>query len=578
MRSHFFASLGFMLGVIAASAMAGCTPAGTLTPTSAPTAIATATRPPVLGTNEAVTPMPEAAAQSALIGMRDRGAVRVGILYNYPPFGVLTDDGQVEGYEAELVRQIAERWGVEVEFVQVTRQTRLPLLTEGDVDLIAGAMPHRRELEAIAEFSDTTFRSGYVILTQASSGIQTSADIGAGPVGLLGSDAQDFFASYAAQQGITPTIQPYETADEAASALSEGAVRAIVGRREQVMLASLAVPDAVILNEFLYMEPYAFAVRRGDTPLRELINLTLQDIAAEGAFGELFTANFFGYAADQLRTIAGESTFTLQSFPVDLATTASIVERIKAGEALRVAGMNLSAAPASFDSQPIIDGYNRAIVNEMARRWNVPVVEVPDTSGEAGLPLLQSGQADIVVGIRPNQSLIGVVAVTQPYYTRGLRMIHMNDVTVYGIGDLEGKPSMAVPPVETSEDVIRDNNGAPRIQTAESFEDAFDALTSRGVYALVGDEYALMLMAQSDERIEVDERLYRPTEYVMAVPRGDSDFLALVNFTLQNMALDGTLDQLRSQYFGPYIPEGAELEAFSIEIWPGVGEFLGVNH
>ena len=35
--------------------------------------------------------------------------------------------------------------------------------------------------------------------------------------------------------------------------------------------------------------------------------------------------------------------------------------------------------------------------------------------------------------------MIGVVAFSQPYYLRGIRLIHMDDVTISGIGDLEGK-------------------------------------------------------------------------------------------------------------------------------------------
>src|SRR5690349_8779933 len=51
------------------------------------------------------------------------GVVRVGILYNEIPFGLLNIRGEVSGYDADLARSMAEQWGVEVEFVQVTRQT-----------------------------------------------------------------------------------------------------------------------------------------------------------------------------------------------------------------------------------------------------------------------------------------------------------------------------------------------------------------------------------------------------------------------------------------------------------------------
>jgi ABC-type amino acid transport substrate-binding protein len=242
-----------------------------------------------------------------------------------------------------------------------------------------------------------------------------------------------------------------------------------------------------------------------------------------------------------------------------------------------VAGLALDAQPGRFDAQLIVDGYNRAIINEMARRWNAPVSELSGSTEQAGLDLLKSGQADLVVGVHPDLSMIGQIALSQSYYQRSLRLIHMQSVTVLGIYDLEAKESVAVEPVALSEDLIRDNNDFPRVTQAASNEEAFQALTAGSVYAVVGDEFSLMLMIQTDDRLEVIGKRYRPMDYAMAVPSYDTEFQALVDFTLQNMKMDGTLDRLREQYFNPYMPAEDPLEPLEFEIWPGDGSYLGVG-
>jgi ABC-type amino acid transport substrate-binding protein len=487
----------------------------------------------------AVTPTAASVTESALVQIRQQGKVRVGVLYNYAPFGYLARDGQVKGYEVELMRQISERWSVEPEFIQVTRQTRLPMLMSGEVDIIAAAMPHRRDLEQYVEFTDTTFLSGYAVLVQSTSAISTLADIGIGPVVVVGREAEAVLNEYMFRTGMTLTTQVVNEVDEASALLTSSTVRAVIGRREQLILATSTVPDSLVLDELVLTEPYAFAVRRGDIPLRDVINLTFQ------------------------------------SFPVSLPDHVSVIERFQLGEPIRVAGMNLTAETAMFDGQPVVDGYNRAVINEMARRWGVPVVEAPDSAGSTGTNMLNAGQVDLVVGLRPEKSLIGNVSFSVPYYLRGIRLIHMDDVAIAGIADLESKPSMAVPPTDVSQDLIDDNNVVPRIQTSESLTDAFEALTSRGVYALVGDEFSIMLMAQVEPKIKVDERIYRQVAHVMAVSTYDPDFLTLVNVTLQDMWIDGTLLQLQEQYFRPYMPAGQELELPEIEIWPGDTSFPG---
>jgi len=568
--------LGRML-FVAVLWLAGCNTGESTKPALqvTPVILVTPIYAPSSRTDPNLTPTASPVAESSLIEIRKRGEVRVGVLYNYSPFGYLAHDGQVEGFEAELIRKIAEKWGVNPIFVQVTRQTRLPMLMSGDVDILAAAMPHRRELEQFVTFTTSTFKSGYTALVSSSSGIASIAQIGGGPVAVIGHESEAMFSQYAAQNGLASTIQLVDSPEAAAALLTSSSVRAVIGRREALILANSSAPDSTVLTEFIATEPYAFAVRRGDYPLRDLIDLTLQNLASDNTLGTVFSDTFFGYTPDPYPLLAGDSSYDYPNFSAEISTQESALERFRRGEPLRVAGIALLAIPVPFDGQPIIDGYNRAVINEMARRWNVPVAEIPDSAGTVGIGLLQSGQADVVLGIRPEKSMIGTLGLSKPYYQRGLRLAHMDDVTIAGISDLDGKPSLAAPPLDIAEDLIKKNNSFPRIDTTDSYQSAFEAITSRGAYALVGDEFSLELIAQADDRIVLDEKVYRQTGYVVAVAVQDSDFLALINFTLQDMAMDGTLQRLADQYLKPYVPPGQEVELPDLEQWPGDGSFLG---
>jgi len=562
----------------------GCAPAAaepeeiddepTLTPT--PAASPTPTRTPVAVTDGDELAVPPLVTTSALEAIRDRGAVRVGVLYNYLPLAGLADNGEVHGYEAALMRKIAERWGVEVEFVQVTRQTRLPMLNSGEVDLLAAAVPHTRDMEQFVEFSNTTFLGGYAAMVRSDTAEQGLALLTNGAIGAVGQDSADAVMAYAEQEGFEPAVQVFGTDEEAAQALADVRVNSVIGRREQLMLHAQS-EGMDLLSEYIREEPYAFAVRRGDVALRDLLDLTLQDIIAAGELGAIFSTAFYGQPADVFPERLGEPSFTFENFPAELSDAPAVIDRIREGAALRVAGLQLAEQYGPFDSQSVYDGYNRAVINEMARRWEVPVEEIPQSVGQAGLDRLAAGEADIVVGLRSDRSLVGRVALSEPYFTRGLRVIHMEDVAIRNVLDLELKPAIAAPPVDESQDIIEDNNQLPRVTAVESFDEAYETLRTRAVYAIVGDEYALLMMAEQDEEMALVDERYRPREHAMALPRHDPDFLALVNFTLQDMLADGTLDELREQYFGPLLPDEAELDELEMEIWPGDASFLGVG-
>lgn len=537
----------------------------------------TPTRTPVPAEAVSVTPVPASVEESALAGIRDRGELRVGVLYNYLPLAGLAENGDVQGYEVALARHIAERWGVEITFVQVTRQTGLPMLYDGEVDMLAAAMPHRRELEQYVEFTATTFRGGYGVLVRADTAEQGLGILGNGAVAAVGNDAAEMLAQQAEGLGFEPAVQPYDGITAAVQALADIQVNSVVARREQLMLPDQSSEGFALLEDPLLQEPYAFVVRRGDVALRDLLDLTIQDIVAAGEIGSIFSTSFYGLPADVFPEWTGEPAFTFENFPTELPEGPSVFERIQQGEPLRVSGLELAEEYGRFDSQAIYDGYNRAVVNEMARRWGVSVEEQPQSTGQAGIDRLHAGEADLVVGLRSDLGLVGQVALSEAYYSRGLRLIHLEDVNVLSVLDLEVSPSIATNPVDESQAIIEDNNQAPRVTAMESFEEAYEGLQTRAYYAAVGDEYALMLMAQEDDTIEVDERLYRPQTFVMGLPRHDPDFLELVNFTLQDMHRDGTLEELRQQYFGPYQLEDAETEPFDMEVWPGDGSYLGIG-
>ncbi len=510
--------------------------------------------------------------------IRSRGVIRVGALYNARPFSYLADNGTVQGYEADLMRRVADQWELDIEFHQVTRQTWQDDLAEGRVDVVIGRIPHTRDLEAIVEFSVSTFPGGYRAVVATDSGVESLGQLSGAAVAAIRGDAAQALATWSAEAGIPLDVRVVNVPEEGVAALLERAeVRAVVGTHEDMLLLQSANNELEMMQEPITEEPYGLVVRQGELALRELLDISLYKVFSGGTAGELLALHFYGISTETPTAIPGEPSQNMANITTVTPPDVSVMDRIRAGEAIRIAGLDLASEPLTFDSTPIIDGYNRAVINEMARRWNVPVTELPGTYGDAAVDMVLAGSADIAVGITPDQSRIGQVGQSAAYYDVGLRLIDTEDAVVNGVGDLEFRAVIAVQPVDTSTDMIEENNAFPSVETAETLEDAFRQLIGNVVFAVVGDEYSVVLMSRADNRIQVFERRYRPSARVMIVPRNDGDFHALVNITLQDMYQDGTIERLRQQYFGPYLPEDATLEPWEMEIWPGDSGYLGIS-
>ena len=75
-----------------------------------------------------------------------RGTINIGVLIDLPPYGLLNDKQEPDGYDIEVARLLGKYMGVKVNLMQVTASNRLPFLVTNKVDLIVatfGITPER---------------------------------------------------------------------------------------------------------------------------------------------------------------------------------------------------------------------------------------------------------------------------------------------------------------------------------------------------------------------------------------------------------------------------------------------------
>lgn len=106
-----------------------------------------------------------------------RGVLIVGVKTDYPPFGFRDISGQLVGFEVDLARNIADRFGLQLELAGVTSANRLQKLEDGSVDLIIatlGDTAQRREIATIVE--PAYYASGVTLLAPRNRKLEDWAD------------------------------------------------------------------------------------------------------------------------------------------------------------------------------------------------------------------------------------------------------------------------------------------------------------------------------------------------------------------------------------------------------------------
>ncbi|MFN2359478.1 MAG: ABC transporter permease subunit [Marinobacter sp.] len=99
--------------------------------------------------------------------IQDRGTLVVGVKGDYPPWGMVDDQGELVGLEPDLAEHLAERMGVELELKAVTSSNRLQRLDQGLVDVVIATLGdtavRRKKADLVAP---SYYSSGVRLLTR----------------------------------------------------------------------------------------------------------------------------------------------------------------------------------------------------------------------------------------------------------------------------------------------------------------------------------------------------------------------------------------------------------------------------
>src|SRR3712207_6915399 len=87
--------------------------------------------------------------------LQDKGEIAIGVKYDVPPFGFKNpQSGDIEGFDIDLGKRIAEKLGVKPKFVEAISDNRIPFLQAGTADVILSTMTINAERDLEIDFSE----------------------------------------------------------------------------------------------------------------------------------------------------------------------------------------------------------------------------------------------------------------------------------------------------------------------------------------------------------------------------------------------------------------------------------------
>lgn len=243
------------------------------------------------------------ASAQTLKKVTDNNKITVAYRESSVPFSYLISQIKAVGFSVDLteailddVRKAVKKPNLEVAYLSVTSQNRIPLLMNGSIDLECGSTTNNSTRGKDVAFAINHFYTGTRLLTKTSSGVQNYADLAGKTVAsTTGTTNALVMRKYNAEKNLDMKILLGKDHDD--SLLLVEGDRALAFAMDDILLFGLRAnaknPGSLhVVGDSLQVEPYACMLRKDDPEFKAVVDGTISRLMKSGEFSKMYTKWF----------------------------------------------------------------------------------------------------------------------------------------------------------------------------------------------------------------------------------------------------------------------------------------------
>ncbi|MFD2205205.1 cystine ABC transporter substrate-binding protein [Kiloniella antarctica] len=222
-----------------------------------------------------------------LTEIKERGTILIGLEATYPPFNYQDENGKLVGFEVDVAKALAERLGVNAEFVPTKWDGMLAGLETKRFDIITNQVTITEDRQKKYDFTQPYTVSGIQVITRSDKqdDFKTPTDLAGKYVGVgLGSNYEEWLSENVPDAEVS-------TYDDNATKLQD----LLVGRLDAFLNDRLAAAyllknsggKVVAAGEPFDKQRMGVALRKGNETLLQALNKGLDELRADGTLAAI---------------------------------------------------------------------------------------------------------------------------------------------------------------------------------------------------------------------------------------------------------------------------------------------------
>lgn len=216
----------------------------------------------------------------------DTRVIRASGDSDYPPYEFNDENGTPSGFNVDIMNAVAGVMGLTVDIRLGPWNTVRPSLEQGEIDMLLG-MYYSRERDRLVDFSQPYLTVYHSMFVRKDSKIRDIGDLKDKTVIVEEGDIMD---DYVRRNDLAGDIVTAESQAEALRLLASGKYDCFLGSKLHglSLIGEYRLDNIEAVGDPFSPREYCFAVREGDTELRETLNEGLAIIAQTGVYDKIY--------------------------------------------------------------------------------------------------------------------------------------------------------------------------------------------------------------------------------------------------------------------------------------------------
>ncbi|WP_457090626.1 transporter substrate-binding domain-containing protein [Microvirga sp. P5_D2] len=233
-----------------------------------------------IGAGLMVGAMASSAAAQTVDDIKKAGTIKVGMLVDFPPFGLMNANNEPDGYDADVAKLLGKEWGVKVQIVPVSGPNRIPYLQSGQVDILIAGLGITEERKKTVDYSQPYAGIAIGVFGAKGVNVTKAEDLAGKRVAVARASTQD-----TAMTKIAPpntAIQRFDDDASAVQALLSGQVELMGVSNVVFSQIEKAAPGRYDQKFIFNQQLQGIAIRKNTPELQAALNAFITKHMADG--------------------------------------------------------------------------------------------------------------------------------------------------------------------------------------------------------------------------------------------------------------------------------------------------------